>query len=352
MSIFKYHRLLLLAAPLFLWSCEDDAEIVTAKETTPPTLSASSSAITLDADRATEEAVRFSWNQVSYGFEGQIVNYKLQFDLKGGNFSTPQEFSITSALEKSFTVADFNSVLLRLGLKAGNTGEIEARVVSGLTTLGTSRAAGVFDAVSEVVNLSATPYYVVVEYPSIYVPGSHQGWDPASAPKLASVKSDKRYEGYVNFPDASTEFKFTDGPSWDVNYGEGTAKGTLTAGGDNIKASSAGYYLIKADLEGLTFSLTKTTWGIIGDATPGGWDADTDMTYDAATQTWTITADLEAGEIKFRANDGWDLNYGDDGEDGLLEAGAANIKVSAAGKYTITLDLSNPGNYTYGLTKN
>lgn len=348
----NYKKLLFLALAPLLGACDNEQERITAREATAPVLAASKTTIELDADQATTEAVTFSWNAADYGFEGQIVNYRLQFDLKGAAFATPQEFALSNAREKRFTTDEFNAMLLRLGLSAGTPAEIEARVVSGLSTLGSSAAASAFNAASGVVPLTATPYFVVVEYPAIYVPGGHQGWAPDRAPKLASVKSDNRYEGYVYFPDATTEFKFTDGPSWDVNYGEGPTKGTLVAGGDNIKASAAGYYLIKADLNTLTFSLLKTTWGVIGDATPGGWDADTDLVFDPATGTWSATMVLRVGEIKFRANDGWDLNYGDDGADGLLEAGAANIPIATAGNYTITLNLSSPGNYTYILTQN
>ena len=60
---------------------------------------------------------------------------------------------------------------------------------------------------------------------------------------------------------------------------------------------------------------------------------------------------LKQDEIKFRANDAWDINLGDTKADGLLEPGGDNIKVAVAGKYLVTLNLSVGGNYTYVLTK-
>jgi hypothetical protein len=59
---------------------------------------------------------------------------------------------------------------------------------------------------------------------------------------------------------------------------------------------------------------------------------------------------LTANFIKFRANDAWDLNYGDTGADGSLEAGGDNIPIEEAGTYEITLDLSSYP-YTYSLEK-
>jgi hypothetical protein len=54
--------------------------------------------------------------------------------------------------------------------------------------------------------------------------------------------------------------------------------------------------------------------------------------------------------LKFRANGNWDLNYGDTGANGTLEEGGTNIG-TIAGNYLVTLDLSNPRNYTYTMTK-
>jgi len=186
-------------------------------------------------------------------------------------------------------------------------------------------------------------------YPVVYVPGSYQGWDPAKTNTvLASANVDGNYEGYLYFPDDGTQFKITDGPSWDVNYGDTGADGTLDQGGDNIVAPVAGFYRITVDLNNLTYTLTRTTWGLIGSATPDGWNSDQDLSYDAANNVWSIQLDLIAGEVKFRANDSWDLNYGDNGADALLELGGDNIAIPNAGNYKIKLFLDKP-DHTYSI---
>ncbi|HPE86167.1 MAG: RagB/SusD family nutrient uptake outer membrane protein [Bacteroidales bacterium] len=187
-------------------------------------------------------------------------------------------------------------------------------------------------------------------YPVIEVPGAHQGWDPATAPQLASVNSDDVYEGYVWFPTTGNAFKFTQGGSWAINWGDTGADGTLEPEGTDIVAGDAGYYFITVDLVNMTYTLLKTEWGIIGSATANGWDSDQDMTYDAETGLWTATLELVAGEIKFRANDDWTLNYGDDGVDGILEMGGANIVIEASGNYIITMKLGTP-DYTYSIAR-
>ena len=60
------------------------------------------------------------------------------------------------------------------------------------------------------------------------------------------------------------------------------------------------------------------------------------MTWDAGNGVFTATLTLSVGEFKYRANDGWDVNLG--GSLTALEANGANIGISEAGTYKITLD--------------
>lgn len=91
-------------------------------------------------------------------------------------------------------------------------------------------------------------------------------------------------------------------------------------------------------------------WGLIGSATPNGWDdPDTNLEYDLATKTYSYTGPLKVGEYKFRLDDKWDTNYGDNGDDLSLEAGGANIPVTVAGNYTIIVDFVAK---KYTITKN
>jgi len=76
------------------------------------------------------------------------------------------------------------------------------------------------------------------------------------------------------------------------------------------------------------------------------------MMYDVATGLHSLTVDLVGGEfIKFRANDGWDLNMGDTGADLKLDYGGDDIAVAESGNYTVVLDLTG-AIYKYTLTKN
>ncbi|MDO6388822.1 SusE domain-containing protein [Pontibacter sp. BT731] len=330
---------------LVLFSCEKEEERLVLRPGAVPTLASTANSVELAAENKAEDAITLNWTAADYGFQA-AVTYTLQFIAEGGDFAEAREVETTPGmLSKTLTVAELNTLATQLGLAPNNEGTMQVRVKSSV-------AESVTPTHSNVVSIKVTPFLDIIEYVSLWVPGSHQGWDPAKAPKVSSVNDNGVYEGYVNFPDAKTNFKLNPAPNWDNDFG-GTSsgnKGTLVAKGTDLQVDGAGYYLLKANTNQLTWEAVKTTWGVIGDAT-GSWDNDQDMTYDATAQVWKATLQLSVGEIKFRANDKWDINFGDDNADASLEYGAANIKVTEAGRYEVVLNLANPGNYTYTLTK-
>jgi hypothetical protein len=195
--------------------------------------------------------------------------------------------------------------------------------------------------------------------PGDYVAASYPGstfadWSPDKSPQLKStVTAPDNLEGYVYMANTSNQWKFATQPNWDgPNYTAGTVAGTLSESGDNI-ASPAGYYKINVNAAPtpMTYTAVATVWGVIGDASPNGWNDETALTYKPALTVWTGGMHLTVAAMKFRANHSWDYNYGSDLADGTLSAGGANIPVSFAADYAITLDLSHPNAYTYSVNR-
>lgn len=147
------------------------------------------------------------------------------------------------------------------------------------------------------------------------------------------------YVAYVNLKDG--EIKFRENNDWGNNLGDDGADGTLEAGGANL-AVTAGDYKITLDLGANTYSIEAFTWGIVGSAWNdwGGAGPDAKLHYDYTTDTFKAGVKLLDGEMKFRFNNDWGNNLGDDGADGTLEANGANIVVTA-GFYAVTFDLKN-----------
>ncbi|QHS63801.1 SusE domain-containing protein [Chitinophaga agri] len=326
-----------------LASCEKQDSFTQVKTGTTPTFSATATEFTFSADHATDDAVTYKWSaSEDWGYRS-VVNYALEVDQKGNGFKNAIDiFNANNGLSKTFTVAALNQAVNNMGLAAGRQHELVIRVRAAVDTVGN-------EVFSDSVSLTVTPYYVPKVYPSVYLPGGYQGWsfDNPGLGSLASVNNDKKYEGYLNFPDANTEFKITPAKSWDTNYGDGGG-GSLVSNGGNIKAGEAGYYRLTADLNALTYSITRTTWSINGTATGG---ADKAMTLDGTTKKWSITTALQAGTFYFRANNANTITFSDDDNNGVLTAGSTGaISIATAGTYTITMDLNNAGNYIYTLS--
>jgi hypothetical protein len=298
-------------------------------------LSASSTTITLTKAQAADTVVKFSWTPTNFGYKA-AVTYTLQLDVKGDNFASPKEVTINAgSLGKSYTGLDFNALLLSMSLPTGTNTAIEARVKADI---GSSQT----PVYSNVLSLTVNPY-ALVSY--VYVPGAYQGWNPATADSLKSATSNGIYTGVITFTPGNLEFKITPQKKWDVAYGD-AGSGTISTSGGNLKAPAAGAYQITVNLNDNTIKMDPVQWSIIGDGTPGGWGADTDMQFNNGTQTWNVTVPLTAAYLKFRKNHDWGTNFG--GSGGVLAPGGANIPIPSAGTYIVTLDL-NAG--TYNLAK-
>ena len=187
-----------------------------------------------------------------------------------------------------------------------------------------------------IVTLDMNNLTYTVGKPVLYMAGDANGW--ATNDYLAG-EDGVHFTGFMFLN--QNGFKFCTQPEWKgTNYGE-----NFDTAGDaaNITMTeAAGYYKVDVDLETKSYVLTPiTTIGIIGSASPNGWDSDVDMTYvpyNAETKElgyWEIKdVPFTSGEIKFRANDDWAINWG--GDTNALTQGGDNISVDA-GKYDIKL---------------
>lgn len=191
-------------------------------------------------------------------------------------------------------------------------------------------------------------FTTLADITKFWVVGSYNGWSNSDAALyIISTATSSEAQGYVYFP-AAGEFKLTTDHSWDDAHTFGDdGSGGLTNPGGNIVVSAAGYQFIKANLADNSYSVTLTNWGVIGSASPNGWDDETALTYNTDLSAWIGGIHLTAAEFKFRANHSWDYNYGSTTGDGTLDPGGSNISVDTEADYAFTLDLSHPNAYTY-----
>ncbi len=176
------------------------------------------------------------------------------------------------------------------------------------------------------------------------------GWD-TDTPLNRDAGNPDLWRGTVTLTDG--EFKFRANNDWAINWG-GTdfPIGVGVLGGDNIVAT-AGKYLVTFNTATAEYRFlligNYSSIGIIGDATPGGWDNETAMEQDPNDESvWKLRAILTTGEAKFRADNDWAVNWGSgDFPSGVGEQDGANIPVEA-GEYKITFN-STTGEYNFEL---
>jgi len=70
---------------------------------------------------------------------------------------------------------------------------------------------------------------------------------------------------------------------------------------------------------------------LVGDATANGWNGPDMEMYQTSANVYELYASLLGNQMKFRFNEDWDQNYGDNGADGTLENDGANIQIPQDG---------------------
>ncbi len=343
--------LLALVTMIGFYSCQKEGTnvVLDPNNITSPVLKSPTDGSTMTFTKENSaNTVTFAWSSAQYGFN-VAVNYYVQIDRKGNNFKNALSVGHTKSKDSlNVLVNDLNNkvLLLEVDPQVPLPIDVSFRVIAIVS----SQVDTVF---SQVTNVNITPFYIPIAYPQLYVPGAYQGWNPGAADSIGSLNSDGNFEGYIYMKTAG-EFKFTSARDWShTNYGSGSTSGALSTDGSagNLSVPDSGFYKFNVNTTDLTWTSLKTTWGLIGDATPGGWSTDTPMHYSPTTQLWTVTLNLVVGDIKFRANGSWDLNYGSKDQNGRLQFNTGNIHVATAGSYTIVLDLSHTV-YKYELKKN
>ena len=312
-------------------------------------------------------------NQIIIKAENQTAKVTFTWDAADFNVNTQVDYSVEVAVgdgpkavilsgitktEGQQTYEAINQTLYNtLGLKENVLTDVNFYVGATVGAAQTLYSAPV------VVKVSVTA--AEKQYPKMTIVGSYQGWKPGQPQYVYDFAGDDAmYQGLIDFGAngydyTKTEFKIT-GTDWGADNGEHSAPegaeieaeaaeiDLVSGGGSNITAyRTHRFYHFTFDKKApkLVKNQAFNTIGIVGTAV-GSWDTDVDMNFDVATQKFWADVTLAAGEMKFRADDAWDVNWGVDEaaaanemKKGVLNGGS-NIKVPA-GNYRVFLNLNN-----------
>lgn len=365
---------------IFLVSCERDDTLAEAELKSKPEITSSLSATSYIINDAnllnTFETIVFKKANFDVAVETES---QLEIAVANTSFAKPMNLGVaTSDNYVKVLYQDLNNALINLGLTPNTPASIELRVKSHIKTNSNTKSY----VYSNPISFTVTPFKANPDdlFKKINVPGAYAGaagyanWAPGNSPDLYSPKNDDVYRGFIYVASSSNpddlQYKFTIKQDWAGDKGDDTTfTGKLIQDGEvNCKVATGGTYYIKVDWSANTYATNLANFGIIGDATPTGWNSDTDFVYNPATKTFVINsiALSNTGIFKFRANDTWDMKFqpasadqtivsGKEVQTYLSSEGTVNgdpsYKVSVAGNYKVELDLHNSGYYKLTLTK-
>ncbi len=130
----------------------------------------------------------------------------------------------------------------------------------------------------------------------------------------------------------------------------GIQRGAIAQTDTKFTVSEDGLYHVVIDTETGTGAIVKVDWGVIGQATPGGWSADTKLdapAFDMTTMTWSLTdVAMGGGEWKFRYSGGWKVEI-----DSTLDLGEGKKGVKFNANFGGKIDALVPGGDNFNLEK-
>ena len=349
MKITKYILSLAAAAGL-LSACQEPemVQMVSPEDVVAPVLHELDGPIVITPDNKDDSVAVISWEPADFGVTTQ-VDYVLELSKADGSAKKTLAAGVTKT-EATVAYLDLNGIVYAdFELEAGIPHDL-------LLTVGAS--VGVTETYwSEPMTITVTATAAAKVYPKLFVVGSYNGWSHDANQYIFDFEgSDNSYEGMVDFGEdhAANEFKITGGAwgkdehSMNGAHDAETKKISLVVGGgDNIYVYQAKryYHLTFTRTPDLTADFSFDQIGVIGDF--NGWGADVVMQFNPATQKFYADVEFPAdGGFKFRADAGWDVNWGSTGS-GVLDSGD-NIPVKA-GNYRVYLNMNDKNKMTYEL---
>lgn len=343
-------------------SCDSYEEDYTPGKTDKPVLKTTAASVELKQKQAGTTAFTLSWTAGSNDGTNSGINYTIEIDQKGNNFSGPYSIEAgKGAYNNNFNVENLNNLLRNdFSISAGAPAELEFRIVS--QALDTSVDADT----SNVVSITMTPYEPLPIPATLYMVGdaTPNGWDnanPTAMTRSANDASVFSWQGQFS----NGELKFiTDIGTWLPSYQKGADDTSLLLRTDfgqpdeKFKIAQAGLYKVTVDVIELSFAIEALAvspfselW-IVGSAVPKGWDIDhADMMVQSLSDPFVFSFNevLTAGEFKIATAKNWGAEFYRPTSaaqpitetDIQLSAGDPDYKwtITEPGPYKITLDL-------------
>ncbi len=284
----------------------------------PASISSPPSAIVLSGENE-DEVVVFNVTQADFGTNMEVT-YIIQMDRPGNNFANPADLGSSTSSVIEVKAELINTRAISRGIPAGESGPMEFRVRAV-----PSRTLSALSGAPVAINISTFSDAVALRNMFLVGEATARGWDNnANNPALFRDPDNEDLFVYSGFFNAGGFKVLENLGQWQPQFGtnDGSTISANMGGGDDpdtFNVPAAGYYTFTFDLSTESFTLmpiadvpaTFETVGIIGSATPEGWDASTAMNQlEFDNHIYYTSVTLEDGEMKFRADNDWAVNWG------------------------------------------
>jgi starch-binding outer membrane protein SusE/F len=280
---------LIFCAVVVLTSCKKEESVAYYEGGTDPVLTATSNSgsdvINLSVSDSSATALWLSWTNpnymFNYGASSLSVNYLVEIDTTGSNFTNPKraQISISQLTDTALTGGRINNYLANgMGLDTSFAHNLEVRVTAFINTSGNGVGTLLY---SNVKSFTAKPYFPppAVTPPAtgdLYIVGDATagGWNNNSSPAPDGIGNQNftqisPTEYKITIPlIADKEYKFVEvAGSWDTQWSTATEPNSgdpatlnynLKFNGGNCRAPSAsGTYLIDVNFQNGKVTLIK-----------------------------------------------------------------------------------------------
>lgn len=366
-SIFKL-SLLAITLGLFVTTCQKVEELPHYEKGSPVQISASKQQVVATVADSTTEVISFSWTDPKYATDSAHTKFIIEIDSTTRNFAKKATKEVIGNLSVGFTGRELNAIMLNNNLNVGTAYNMDVRVISSYLNNNEKYT-------SNVIKIAVTPYAdpsKLVSSQTAVTLALATAAQPSNT--FTWTQSFKGYSGVVTYTlqydSAGKNFgsvhEMTIGPSLlskVMTQGEmnQTALDEGVPGGNTgkieyrIKAITAGGAVaysnpvsvtIQSYLPILRFYLPGSYQAATGQGT--NWDPpsapefirDVRSNDGIFNRLYYMYVYLPAGSaFKITQGRDWGINYG--GSGGNLVAGGADLTVTNAGVYRISIDRVN-----------
>jgi hypothetical protein len=324
---------------------------------------ASATSVTPTAADSVSNVVTLTWTDPQFAVGLTNSKFVVMVGAMGKGFVSFAQKDFSAVLTGTLLGKEINAMALKFGGQIGQSITLDVKVVASQQNNNEPTSSNVLQvAVTPYgdLGLKAVPTTVVCTAATSSQVGTVLSWSTAfngytgvKTYQLQYAKGGTSFGSPTSSPVTGYTKSFTQLDLNKIALGYGVAGGSNGTVDFRIMATNESGSAEYSNVVTVTITtyIANNSIGLIGDATPGGWNTDTDMYRPDPINKpadWTLTVYLIGGKsAKVRADDAWTTNWGGATfPSGTGTQDGPNIPVANSGYYTVAFNAGS-GAYTF-----